>query len=73
MNLLNEIKDSIKIAEEEKAEFKCTEHQDNLGCIELAKCPRIRPRAKHINIKYHHFRSRVEDGSIMVQIISTDD
>eukprot|EP00957_Ditylum_brightwellii_P092459 7040778-Ditylum_brightwellii.AAC.1 len=72
-NLLNEIKDSINIAGEEKAEFKCTVHEYNLGCIELAKCPKMRPRIKHIAINYHHFRSRVEDGSTLVQSISTND
>jgi hypothetical protein len=27
----------------------------NSGALEIAKAPKIRPRTKHINVKYHHF------------------
>jgi hypothetical protein len=73
MDLLNKIKESIRILGHDKAEFKCKVFEDNEGCIELAKCPRIRPRTKHIAIKYHHFRSKVLDGSVDISPISTDD
>eukprot|EP00957_Ditylum_brightwellii_P001829 141157-Ditylum_brightwellii.AAC.1 len=53
MGLLNEIKRSVDIDMDKKAEFKCTVFKDNNGCIELTKCPRMRPRTKHIAIKYH--------------------
>ena len=52
---------------------KCTVFEDNNGCIELAKCPRLRPRTKHIAIKYHHFRSKVADSTVRVLPIDTND
>eukprot|EP00957_Ditylum_brightwellii_P178192 13572574-Ditylum_brightwellii.AAC.1 len=64
MRLLNEVKGSINICMDKKAEFKCTVFEDNNGCIELAKCPRMRLRTNHLAIKYHHFRSKDEDGLI---------
>ena len=33
--------------------------ENNSGVLELAKTPRLRPRTKHINIVYHHFREHV--------------
>jgi hypothetical protein len=41
-----------------------TDFKDNMGCIELANAPKMRPRTKRIAIKYHHFRSHVANGSI---------
>eukprot|EP00957_Ditylum_brightwellii_P202288 15329487-Ditylum_brightwellii.AAC.1 len=67
MRLLNEVKGSIHIDMDEKEDFKCTVFEDNNGCIELAKCPKMRPRTKHIAIKYHHFRSKVKDDSTKIK------
>jgi len=41
------------------------------GALELAKCPRMRPRTKHIAIKYHHFRKQVMTGKIKIEGIDT--
>eukprot|EP00957_Ditylum_brightwellii_P155139 11810106-Ditylum_brightwellii.AAC.1 len=73
MKLLNEIKSNVNIDMGENAEFKCTVFKDNNRCIELAKCSRMRPITKHITIKYHHFRSKVEDGSIRIERVDTND
>ncbi len=45
--------------------------EDNKGCIELALAPKLRPRTRHIALKYHHFRSHVEQGHIRIQWIDT--
>jgi hypothetical protein len=47
--------------------------EDNSGALTLAKAPAMRPRTKHINIKYHHFRSHVADGTIDTQAIRSKD
>ena len=47
--------------------------EDNAGAIELARCPKLRPRTKHIAVKYHHFRDHVQQGDIMIKPISTND
>ena len=31
----------------------------------------MRPRTKHINVKYHHFRSHVADGTIDIKKVDT--
>eukprot|EP00957_Ditylum_brightwellii_P133038 10144351-Ditylum_brightwellii.AAC.1 len=71
IELLNEIRDCIRVSEDRKAEFKCTVFEDINGCIGLANCLRMRPRTKHIGIKYHNFRSKVEDGTIKIIKIDT--
>jgi hypothetical protein len=50
---------------------KCTAFEDNNGALEIARTPKMRPRTKHINIKYHHFRDAVRNGDILLQKIET--
>ena len=71
IKLLNEIKGSIRISEDSRPELRCTAFEDNNGCIELVKYPRLRPRTKHIAIKYYHFRRKVEEDIIRILGIDT--
>ena len=32
----------------------------------------MRPRTKHIALKYHHFRKHVQDGTVKVEYVETD-
>jgi hypothetical protein len=48
-----------------------TVFEDNKGCVELANAPKMRPRTKHIALKYHHFRSHVTAGDIKIKWIDT--
>jgi hypothetical protein len=32
-----------------------TVFEDNKGCVDLIAAPTMRPRTRHISIKYHHF------------------
>jgi hypothetical protein len=45
--------------------------KDNKGCVELAHAPRMQPRTRHIALKYHHFHSHIEYGSISISWIDT--
>ncbi len=56
-----------------KPKVYCKAFEDNSGALELAKTPKLRPRTKHINIKYHHFREFVKDGKIELFKIDTDE
>ena len=47
--------------------------EDNFGALELAKCLRMRPRTKHINLVYHHFRECVQARVMQLFLISTLD
>jgi hypothetical protein len=52
--------------------FKCTAFEDNNGAIALATAEKLRPRAKHINLKYHHFKYHVTKGKITIAKIDTE-
>ena len=57
-------------------QLHCRVFEDNSGAVELAssvKNPKMRPRTRHINTKYHHFRSKVQDGTISIHQVSTED
>jgi hypothetical protein len=49
----------------------CKAFEDNLGALELARLPKMRPRTRHINVKYHHFREAVAKGRIKVEHVFT--
>lgn len=51
----------------------CTAFEDNSGALEMATNPKMRPRTKHINVKYHHFREAYERGDITIHKVSTED
>jgi hypothetical protein len=51
----------------------CKVFEDNAGAIEIAKVPKMRPRTKHLNIKYHHFREEVKKGTVSIYHVGTTD
>ena len=69
--LLNEVSNILQYSAPDQSKTISTVFEDNNGALELAKCPRMRPRTKHIAIKYHHFREHVTSGNIKVESIDT--
>ena len=57
--------------ESKRPSVKCKLFENNNGAIKLAKAPKIRPRTKHIALKYHHFREHVWKGLIEINTIDT--
>jgi len=51
----------------------CKVFEDNAGAIEIANIPKIRPRTKHLNIKYHHFREEVRKRTISIYHTRAED
>jgi hypothetical protein len=51
----------------------CKVFEDNLGALEMARLPKIRPRTKHVNNVYHHFREYVDRKEIEILAINTED
>ena len=51
----------------------CTVFEDNSGALELARMPKMRPRTKHINQAFHHFREYVERQEIVVKATPTEE
>ena len=52
---------------------KCRVFEDNSGAIEVANEDKYRPRTKHINVRYHHFRSLVQKGIVQIEAIRSED
>jgi len=50
----------------------CKVFEDNAGAIEIANVTKMRPRTKHLNIKYHHFREEVKKGTISISHTRTE-
>jgi hypothetical protein len=74
MNLLQEAKDiSIDVPHTTKPIIQCTVFEDNAGALELANVPKMRAQTKHINSKYHHFRSFVSRKIVSIIKCHTSD
>ncbi len=71
MNLLKEMQQhGVNIPKTNPVVY-CKLFEDNAGAIHLAKAPKMRPRTRHINQKYHHFREWVKKGLIEILPIDT--
>lgn len=46
-------------------------YEDNSGAILTSLSSKITPRTKHIDIKYHHIRSLIQDGVVRVEKIES--
>ena len=46
---------------------------DNEGALKLSRNPELHNRTKHIDIKYHHLREKVEDGTVTTLRVDTKD
>jgi hypothetical protein len=47
--------------------------EDNQGCIALSKNPENHKRTKHIDIKHHYIREKVESGEIKLEYVASND
>jgi hypothetical protein len=50
---------------------QCKAFEDNPGALELAPLPKMRPRTRHINVKYHHLCEALAKGCIKVEHVFT--
>ena len=73
MNLIDELKtEGFQVICTQPYVY-CKVFEDNSGALELAHLPKLRPRTKHINVCYHHFREHVCKGLIKILLIDTND
>ena len=56
-----------------KPTVSCRVFEDNSGALEMAVNEKFRPRTKHINAKFHHFRTYVDEGHIDVRPIKSEE
>jgi len=53
-----------------KPTVHCRVFEDNSGALEIAIVPKMKPRTKHISIKYHHFKDFVDRCEISLHAIN---
>jgi hypothetical protein len=46
-----------------KSKVHCKYLKYNAGAIEIVKVPKMKPRVRHLNSKYHHFGDEVRKGA----------
>jgi hypothetical protein len=51
----------------------CKTFEDNSGALQLVQLPKMRPRTRHINVKYHHFCEYVAQGKVIIQHAASKD
>jgi hypothetical protein len=56
MKVVKEFKEELLLPMATTPVVHCKAFEDTSGAVELARVPKMRPRTKHINTKYHHFR-----------------
>ena len=72
MNLIDEMKNfGIHLPGVPKPITTCRVFEDNVGALELANTPKLRPRTKHLAIQLHHFRQYILDKTITVDKVDT--
>ncbi len=79
LEMLKEMKEQGFVVHSDKNTFHCKVFEDNTGAIALSSVPKIRPRTRHINVRYFHFMSyttpSTQGGTPEIQVckIGTDD
>jgi hypothetical protein len=66
MPLVNELKKAGLKVLGESPRVNCKAFEDNSRVLKMACTPKLRPRAKHLDIKYHHFREAVQNGEVSI-------
>ena len=70
MYLMDELQErGMKVATTPKV--YCKLFEDNSAALEMARVPKMRPRTRHINCVYHHFRNEVSNGRLIILPVST--
>lgn len=73
LRLMDEVKQHGLPINVGKSQVHCRIFEDNSGALEMARAPKIRPRTKHINIKYHHFLSFVTAGLLSLHAVTSEE
>ncbi len=66
MGLTGELRSTGLLKHLGGASVYCRAFEGNSGALEMARLPKMRPRTKHINISYHHFREHMQTGKIQI-------
>jgi hypothetical protein len=73
-NTVRAVASSLGLSPDVATSFQTTVHEDNNGALILANQEpgRMTPRSKHYGVKYHWFRSHVQDPDNNISIVRID-
>ena len=71
MYLLEEINDKV-VPVKTTPTVSCKCFEDNSAALEMARIRKLRPRTRHINSVYHHFRNEVANKRLILKAIGTE-
>ena len=69
--IVDKIKTSGRKATKDAPRVHCKVFGDNIGALEMAVLPKMRPRMKHIRMRMNHFREHVRKELITIQGIAS--
>ena len=71
--LFKSVGHSIGLDDETRSTFKTTVWEDNMGCLKLARLApgQYTPRSKHYAVKYHWFRSKLQETRTTIEHIES--
>jgi hypothetical protein len=70
LSLAKEVAKLKVIPDMDALRIRCRIFEDIIGAVEMANVPKMRPRTKHLNVKYHFFRQFVQKGMLIVEHIA---
>ncbi len=73
MDLIQEVKDCHIPVICSKPHIYWNVFEDNVGALELARLPKLRPHTKHINVCYQHFFKFEQKGLVKIFPVGTLD
>jgi len=71
-NLLAELSLPVESSESEESSPVLI-YEDNQSCIAAAENPKYHQRTKHIDIRYHFIRERIQSGEITIKYLNTEE
>jgi len=71
MDLLKELKGEGYPIADTIPKIHCKVYEDNSGALEIATVFKLRPRTRHLNTRFHHFRQYAARGEIEILPIDT--
>jgi hypothetical protein len=70
ISLAKEASKARVITQKDALTIKCKIFEDNVGAVKMANVPKMRPRTKHLNMKYHFFQQFFQKGILIVERIA---
>ena len=49
----------------------CKAFEENSGALDMDRLPKRRPRTRHVNLSFHHFRKYTRTSRVVIQPIET--